>query len=234
MSPGPGFRFDCHVHSHHSKDARGTVLELAQAAQAAGMHGFALTDHDTIAGHTEIQEAREKTGMLIVPGIEVTTAEGHLLALGVSQEVPRGLGFLETRDLVEAQGGLVVPAHPLRLISGMGPTALHRHTDDGAIVAIEALNARERRLVQENTRQLVSELGVSPLGGSDAHWIRDIGTAYTVFPDPPVTVDDVLDRIRRGQCIVGGRHTARAKVWGHSLSLATGPLRRRLLARRKK
>ncbi len=234
MSLGGGFRIDCHVHSEHSKDARGTVLELAQAAQAAGLHGFCLTDHDTIAGHAEIQEAAEKTGLLIIPGIEVTTAEGHLLALGVNQIVPRGLGYQETREIIEAQGGVAAPAHPLRLMSGMGPSALQKHTDDGAIVAVEAMNARERRIVQENTRSLVSELGVSPLGGSDAHWIHDVGNAYTVFPDPPVAVDDALDRIRRGQCTVGGKQTPRHKVWGHSLSLAVPPLRRRYLERRQR
>lgn len=226
------FTVDCHVHSRHSHDARGSVLDLARAASRAGLDGFCLTDHDTVAGHAEIQAASDTTGVMVVPAVEVTTAEGHLLALGVREAVPRGLGYLETREAIEAQGGIAVPAHPLRLLSGMGPTALQQHTDDGQVLAVEALNARERRIVQENTRRLVERLGVSPLGGSDAHWVRDIGAGYTVLEEVPATTDDVLDLIQRGRCRAEGSPLPRASVWGHGLSLMVPPLRRRVLARR--
>ncbi len=231
--PDAAFRLDCHVHTRHSKDARGSVLDLAVAAQAAGLGGFCLTDHDTVAGHAHIREAQEKTGLLIVPAIEVTSAEGHILALGVREDVPRGLGYLETREHVEDQGGVAVPAHPLRSFSGMGPRALHHHTDEGQILAVEAVNARERRLVQQNTRKLVSELGVSPLGGSDAHWVHDVGAAYTVLDDAPGSVDDVLDAIRRGACRAEGTPLRRLSVLGHTASLWAGPLRRRFIDRQE-
>lgn len=212
------WRFDCHVHSHHSNDAKGSVMELAEAAQANGLHGFALTDHDTVAGHDEIPVAMEATGIFILPSIEVSSAEGHILGFGVTEAPAKGKSFETTREAIELQGGLAVPAHPLKTFSGMGPQGLRDHQAN--LPAVEARNGRERRIVQENTERLVASLGLPMMAGSDAHWIRDIGTTYTTFDGPPADAGALLDMIRDGLCRPGGGNIARHKVYAHGLSLA--------------
>lgn len=221
------WRFDGHVHSHHSKDGKGTVMELALTAQERGMHGFALTDHDTVAGHAEIQAAMEATGLMILGGIEVTSAEGHVLAYHVAENVAKGMSFADTVAAIEAQGGLAVPAHPLRMFSGIGPTGLAQRHEEGHIHAVEGRNARERPLVQGNTERVVAALGLPAVGGSDAHWVEDIGTAYTIFDHAPSDAEDLLQMIRDGLCRPGGGHSPRHKVWRHSLSVPARKLRRK-------
>lgn len=222
-------RFDLHVHSRHSRDARGSVMDLAMAAQEAGLHGFCLTDHDTIAGHKEIEQAMHATGLLIVPGIEVTAAEGHVLAIGATRAVPKGLGLDETIGFIEQQGAVPVPAHPLRMLSGIGPTSLQDHAAEGGLRVAEGLNARDRRMVQENTLRRVQGLGLAATGGSDAHWVRDIGTAYTVLDRRPASAEDLVAALHDGLCRAEGGSLRRRSVWGHSISLAVPPLRRRFV-----
>jgi predicted metal-dependent phosphoesterase TrpH len=219
-------RLDLHVHSRHSHDARGSVLELAEAARAHGLLGFALTDHDSIAGHAEIQDAMAQTGQIIVPSAEITTAEGHLLALGIRAAVPKGLGLKDTIDLVQAQGAIAVAAHPLRFWTGLGPRGLREHAELGHLHAAEARNARERQLAQQNTERLCRELGLALVGGSDAHWVRDIGTCSTQFDEPPVTVEDVLDGIRRGRCKPVAGVLPRRSIAAHQAQLIWRKLRR--------
>lgn len=228
-TPGPAvppFRLDLHVHSRHSDDGAGSVLELARVAQRKGLGGFALTDHDTVAGHAEIEAAAERTGLLIVPGIEVTSAEGHLLALGVTQPIPRGLDAAETVERIDALGGLAVAAHPLRLFTGIGPTMLRERAAAGVLHAAEAANARERALVQQNTDRLCRSLGLTLTGGSDAHWVQDLGNAWTGFDEPLATVDDVLEALRRGASVAGGDATPRRHILLHRLRLGGRRLRR--------
>lgn len=212
-------RVDLHVHTRHSRDARGTVLELACAAIEAGLQGFAVTDHDTVAGHRTIGEAARETGVLIVPGIEVTTAEGHLLAYGVDEVLPRGLGLQETVQAVEAAGGVAVPSHPLRMLTGIGPTSLRDHAQRGVLHACEAINSRERRLVQENTQRLCATLDLAQTGGSDAHLVRDVGTAWTRFDEPLDSVADLLEALQHGRCRPEGDALPRHRVWAHRVRM---------------
>lgn len=225
------YRFDLHVHSRHSRDARGTVLELAEAAQAAGLHGFALTDHDTVAGHAEIRDAMEATGLLIVPGIEVTTAAGHILAIGCEHPIAKGLGVDEAAAYIRQHAGIPVAAHPFRFLTGIGPQALEEHAEAGSLAAIEAINARERRLVHDNTMRAAHRLGLPAIGGSDAHWVRDVGNAYTEFDHMPGSTHELVQMVREGACQPGGGSTRRLSVLGHQVSLAVPPLRRRVLAK---
>ncbi len=219
MADADGFRLDLHVHSHRSRDARGSLMQLAQAAQAAGLHGFAVTDHNTRAGHAEARRAAERTGLLIVPGIEVSTIEGHVLAIGVSDDVPARTSLPEAVEAAADAGGVAIPSHPLRLLSGVGPDTLRRRVAEGCVRVVESHNARERRPVMENLAALCAELGVVTVGGSDAHLVNEIGTAHTVFDDALESTDDVVDAIARGRCRGVGESSPRRRVWAHSASV---------------
>ncbi len=51
-------------------------------------------------------------GLLIIPGQEITTAEGHLLALGITMPDLKGIPAVEAVTLIHQSGGLAIPPHP--------------------------------------------------------------------------------------------------------------------------
>lgn len=110
---GPGWlRGAFHVHTTRS-DGRGTVEEVAAAAKAAGLRFVVLTDHNDFA-------PREPTflgGVLLVPGVEISTAHGHLVAFGMQRPLEGVRPWMdggEAEAAVEKAGGVSVLAHPVQ------------------------------------------------------------------------------------------------------------------------
>src|SRR5262245_32656349 len=120
--PGPGSgpslgRADLHVHSWWSDGAQSPEDTVREAAGRVDV--LAITDHDETAGALQAREfAREHPdlGVDVVVGEEVSTLNGHLLALYLEERIPAGLSAAETIELVHAQGGLAVAAHPFHPI----------------------------------------------------------------------------------------------------------------------
>lgn len=227
-------RFDLHVHTGRSYDGKGTVLEIAHAARKAGLHGFAVTDHNEPTDPTGLREVMEKTGLLLVPGMELSTVDGHLLLYGVTEPFQKGADTVDVVEHVAGLGGVCVPAHPLRMVSGMGPSRLREHVEAGRFSLIEAVNGRDRPLVQENTRHLASDLGVGTIGGTDAHWVTDVGTAWTRLPWIPATVEEFLDALRHGDCWGEGGSLTRRKVIAHGLAVPGHAWKKRRQVRAEK
>lgn len=173
-------RLDLHVHTSYSAygrwkyDAIGSPRRVINRARQVGLDCIAITDHDTVKGAIEAQEiAQDVDGIDVVPGIEVTSDEGHILGLNVSTPIPTGLSASETVEAIHDRGGLAVAAHPGRS-SGVSPEA------DTGFDAIEAWNARTNRRNNATAERLADELGLPAIATSDAHHWKDVGRAYTV------------------------------------------------------
>ncbi|MGB1697725.1 MAG: PHP domain-containing protein [Thermoplasmatota archaeon] len=205
-------RLDLHVHSRASPDAKGSLMELAEAAKQRGLQGFAITDHDAVPDPAEIAEVQAATGQIILPGAEWSTIEGHLLSIGCYAEITEGMSMQEATYAIEAAGGIAVPSHPLRLMTGAGPSVLRSLKP----ALVEGRNGRDRKLVQDNTMKLAESLGAATIGGTDAHWVTDIGTAYTMVDAEP-TVDAIMHALRGGHCAASGGSLSRRSLVGHSL-----------------
>ena len=110
---------DLHCHSRFSADGVAEPEALVREARAKGFHGFAITDHNTCAcvdyflqnGYMN-KEGLPVDGLLIIPGQEITTAEGHLLALGITLPDLKGIPAIEAVALIHQAGGLAIPPHP--------------------------------------------------------------------------------------------------------------------------
>ncbi len=80
---------DLHTHSTVS-DGTESPTELIRAAIAAGLGTVAITDHDSTAGWQEAFDAAAGTGIIVVPGMELSTRHGshsvHMLAYLVDPE----------------------------------------------------------------------------------------------------------------------------------------------------
>ncbi|HEY0097266.1 MAG TPA: PHP domain-containing protein, partial [Archangium sp.] len=110
---GPGWlRGAFHVHTTRS-DGRGTVAEVAAAAKAAGLRFVVLTDHNDFAP----REPVFVDGVLLVPGVELSTAHGHLVAFGMERPLEGVRSWMdggEAEAAVEKAGGVSVLAHPVQ------------------------------------------------------------------------------------------------------------------------
>lgn len=202
--------FDLHVHTLHSPDGRGTLKELAHEALGKGLQGFATTDHNTLRMAPEIRRFKSKD-LLIIPGMEVSTRAGHCLALGVQSEVPRNLDLAETLEAIQEAGGVGVPSHPFRLIHGVGRAELDRARR--LLRGVEVFNARDGpSRSNDYARDYAEGIGLGGTGGSDAHQVFELGNAYTLFPELPATVDDVLRMLRRKVTWGGGQGTPRSQL----------------------
>ena len=88
---------DLHIHSIYSHDATTTVRAILKQASDVGLNVIAVTDHDEIRGSLEARELAPKYGIEAISGAEVTTKDGHLVALFVDTLPPSGLPLLRPR-----------------------------------------------------------------------------------------------------------------------------------------
>lgn len=197
-------RLDLHVHSLHSPDSRLTLDEIAGQISYTGLKGFALTDHNTVAGLRTLPALRERyPGVLIVPGVEVSTRDGHLLAYGISEVPPTRRTAAETLEWVGRHNGVGVLAHPFRWGHGVG----RRLAEKLPVPAIETVNGHSSFVANAKAELIAARRHLGHTGGSDVHELSDIGRAYTEFPGDLQRVDELLDVLRRG----------RTEASGHSL-----------------
>jgi hypothetical protein len=100
-----------HVHTVRS-DGAGTPERVAGAAHRAGLDFVVLTDHgDAIT--RDHDSPRYIDGVLLIDAVEISTEDGHLLALGIGDAPYRLAG--EARDVIEDVhrfGGFAIAAHP--------------------------------------------------------------------------------------------------------------------------
>lgn len=99
-----------HCHTTYS-DGRNSYQEMIDEAKNLGFSFIAITDHDTI-GQDTMAFCPEEKEILCIIGEEVSTTEGHMLAIGIKEVVPQGLTPEETIKRIHEQNGLAIPAHP--------------------------------------------------------------------------------------------------------------------------
>lgn len=191
------YTFDLHVHTDNSSDSPCSVKEAIAAAKDEGLSGIAITDHNEVSGIEEAYELTEDEDFLIVPGIEVSSADGHILGLGIEEIVPRDLPALEVVDRIRDLGGIAVSAHPFGF--GPKPFSLLRAEFD----AVEVYNPR--RIVGNHlARNYASKHDIPVTAGSDSHYKEEVGLAGIEL-DCELEVDDVLNKIKEGQASVFGQ-----------------------------
>ena len=189
-------RFDLHVHSFFSKDATGSPESLFAAARARGLSGIAITDHDTCEAHEYLKKHPAPEGFLVVPGVEVSTAEGHLLCLGVTLPYLKGSPAREVIARVNDAGGIAIPAHPFdQWRAGIRPAVL----DTLDLEALEVFNAAvTSRRYNDKALAYATGRNLKMTAASDAHHSSAVGASTTAFEMDEVTLPALLAAIRNG------------------------------------
>jgi predicted metal-dependent phosphoesterase TrpH len=210
---------DFHIHTPESMcygDLSATPERVVDAALAAGLAAIAITDHNTFAGVDAVREIARANGLVVFPGAEFSTREGHVLALfdseasiaqlngllsrvGVSA-LASGDGSIPTRDGMEAvlrkivdAGGIAVAAHIERWPTGFLQTNESRRVKM-RIHGNECLSALE--ITQPENKRLwnMGQVRNYPkryacVQGSDAHALEDIGRRPTYLRLPSIDLE---------------------------------------------
>jgi hypothetical protein len=208
-----------------SYDGRDPVDLLLSQAAAVGLDAVAVTDHDEIDASLEAAELAPEYGLLGIPGMEVTTAAGHVLAFGIDELVPAGLSFDDTLDRIHEQDGIAVVPHPFQK-SRHG--VAHKITRDqlASADAIEVYNSRLLTGRANRRAERFAERRNLPMtAGSDAHISEMVGQAVTHVDAETASVESILDAIADGRTSIEGRRTP----WTISFRQAAGGARRRIV-----
>jgi len=183
-------KIDLHVHSCYSDDANGSVEELIKAAVKNGLNGIAIVDHNSVKGGLKgFEIAKKMKGFVVIPGVEISSAEGHILALNIKENIPKKLSVEETIERITSLGGISVLPHPYRMLSGAGEKNVKGFS------GVEVFNSKSPVWENKKAEKLAEKLGAGETGGSDAHSSNEIGYGITEFSVNSFRVDDLLQEI---------------------------------------
>ena len=168
---------DLHMHTDWSHDCTIPAEELVDHAEAIGLGGIAVTDHNVFGGALEAVEIARSRELIVVPGEEVKTDDqGEVIGLFLEEEIPRGMTFADTIAAIREQGGLVYLPHPFdRMHSIPDPATVHRHLAE--IDVLEVYNARLLRdSFNDEALRFARKYRLLQGAGSDAHVLQGVGT----------------------------------------------------------
>ena len=184
---------DLHVHTNYSRDSFITPKELIFYAKQNGLNAVAVTDHNTIEGALKIVK---DTDFLVIPGMEVSSMHGHIVALNLQTLIPRGLTAEETIERIHDAGGLAVACHPYAMFKG----SLSKHVT-GKFDAVETVNASAFPFgyCKKKAIEAAEKFNLSTVGGTDAHYGPAIGCGRTVIEAEP-NVEAIAKAIVNHKC----------------------------------
>ena len=187
-------RADLHVHTTYSKDSLITPKDLVYYSKKCGLNAVAVTDHNQLEGAYKIAK---ETNFLILPGMEVSSSDGHIVALNVQELIPKGFSAVETVERIHRAGGIAIACHPYVYFKG----ALNEKVCD-TFDAIEVINARAfpfKRSVKK-AEETAKKFDLSRVAGTDAHYGPQIGYGYTVIEAAEPSIEAIAKAIMKGDC----------------------------------
>jgi predicted metal-dependent phosphoesterase TrpH len=207
-------KLDLHIHSQYSEDASGTPLEIAKVLKKKGLNGMAITDHNTIEGGLSALKAASKD-FVVIPGIEISTKDGHIIALNVRETIPRGLTCEETVEKILDAGGIPIVPHLYRSMSGIKEKKLKNIVKK--IPAIEVFNACSVSQTNLKTMKIAKKYNLGGTGGSDSHIPSFAGEACTTIDTNDLDLDSIISLIEK------------KKTWGSGNTLDLNYRRDRMI-----
>jgi predicted metal-dependent phosphoesterase TrpH len=181
-----------------------TPKEIIERSRKIGLDAVAIADHNSIKGSMEgIKESKGIEDIIIIPAMEISTIKGHIVALGIQEEIKSKMSPEETIEQVREQGGIAVIPHPfVRYREGLCDYVKTLDID-----AIETLNSRYIFGYSNwRAKKLAEEREIPQIGSSDAHFIGAIGSCITEV-DADLSVESILKGILSGKTRVFGDRT---------------------------
>jgi predicted metal-dependent phosphoesterase TrpH len=195
---------DPHIHSTYSSDSTASSKDIVKKARSIGLDAIAVADHNTIKGSlATIEEAKNYKDFVVVPAMEISSNKGHIVALGIKEDVKQGLSPEETIETIRALGGIAIAAHPFVSYR----EGLCDNVKELDIDAIETLNSRYVFGYSNwRAKNLAEKRNLPEIGSSDAHFLGAIGSCVTEL-DANFTYESIIEEILSGRTNVYGDRT---------------------------
>ena len=194
---------DLHCHTNASFDSLSDPGSVVKAAATRGLTHLAITDHDRIEGALRARDAAP-TGLQVIIGEEVRTADGDLIALFLEAAVEPHRPARETIEAVRAQGGLVGIPHPFDKFRG---SMLRDPGLEGLAQLVDWVETHNARVVggsgNERAQEFAREMGLPGVAVSDAHSVLEVGVAYTALDSDPSTPEGLLAALTKVELVPG-------------------------------
>lgn len=226
-------RADLHLHTLDSDGLMSFEALVDYAEAETELDVIAITDHDEISAGLAARDyaARHRYRVQVVPGVEVSTRDGHLLALFI-EERPAALRPLpETASWVIERGGVCIAPHPFtRWTHSLSARVLTQAVERSLLAGIEVLNASPAgRASRDRAVRFADQYALAHVGGSDAHMLGVTGLARTRFAGR--TAEDLRSAIVAGTTFAEGRFASPSEIAAEALpqlarSMVHLPLRR--------
>ena len=195
---------DPHIHSTYSSDSTASPRDIIKRAKKIGLDAIAVADHNTIKGSlVTIKESKDFEDFVVVPAVEVSSSKGHIVALGIKEDVEKGLSPEDTVEKIRSLGGIAVAAHPFVSYRD----GLCDNVKELDINAIETLNSRYIFGYSNwKAKNLAERRNLPEIGSSDAHFIGAIGSCVTEF-EADFSYESIIEAILSGKTSVYGDRT---------------------------
>ena len=201
---------DSHVHSEYSPDSKSKLKDIFKVAKSRNIDIIAISDHNTVDGSKEARRLTKKDDLLVIPSIEISSIEGHILGFGCEEKIDRDLPAAETIDLIHDQSALAIIPHPY---------CFYRHgllcKADYKDLKIDAIETKNARFIvgycNNKAKNLSKNENLPSLGASDAHYFKFVGDCYSKI-DCEKDIDSVLKSIKKGKVEAFGKGTSNIKL----------------------
>lgn len=202
---------DLHVHtSPRSPCSEIDPHEMMAEARRLGLDGLCLTEHHVLWGRDEVDELAREGGIRLFRGNEITTNQGDVLVFDYEEEVPEVAFIQELYRDVQAAGGLMIAAHPMRGFKMFGVGLLRLTAEQaskrGVFQCVDAIEVKNGTLSDEENAMagdVAERLGLPGTAGSDAHRLQELGSWVTVFENEVHDERELVREIRAGRFRVG-------------------------------
>jgi predicted metal-dependent phosphoesterase TrpH len=202
-----GLGLDLHNHTHFSTDGLMSPATLLKTAKTRGIDCIAVTDHNTTEGALQALELAGADLSLprVIPGIELSTADGEIIGLYVREPIPSGLSLLEAAARIRDQGGLIYLPHPYDFFRRGAISRCARLQAAELADIIEVANGRSLGPGSgKKAASLAARVGRPAGAGSDAHFRAEVGLSYVTvdaYPSRDTLVSLLMTgKVKNGLC----------------------------------
>jgi predicted metal-dependent phosphoesterase TrpH len=217
------WKVELHSHTLYSKDCLIKLEDVIRTCKERGIDRIAITDHNTAEGALALAKMAPD---LIIPGEEIMTPQGEILAYFVRESIPPGLSPDETIRRLRDQGAVISVSHPYdRLRKGAWQEAdLLKIVDK--VDALEIFNSRCMFAEDNNKALAFAKMHNKPgTVGSDGHITYEYGHA-TLHMQPFEGPGDFFESLKTAK-----PDTKLSPAWVHLFSSYAKFLRKRGLSK---